>query len=510
MGAIVPTTDPNVLLAALEVGGGGLAARPGLRAPTARNGLPWGGMQCQVVRPARDQPALPLPLLYRPLSATLWRWTWRPAPAAASWPACQRRTARVRYKAPLGTALQHHAAQHAARPRRRRGAAHARAPAMYPCASPSLSLPRAEPARRFNDGKVSPAGSLLVGRMHAQWRDGQRGRLYRLDPGSRWVLPWGGGLLRSGRGAGVPTAGVSARVLGAWHTARPAAPCRPQRAARGDGARRGAAAQRHGVAGGAAAGLLCGQWGGADHCISNRCAGGWWGVGADGGHLRRSGMAGDGIRALVCPGGATSLLGARACCPPRSPGPVQGVPQRGPDGALLGRTVVHQPTQHKTVPDGMTIDAGAPLPPPAAACCCLLLPRCCGSAARAVCTGEAYSTPPARHPWTDGNLWVALGESGSVVCYSAETGEAWGRWAGQATHARRVCTIPSIALALVSRRRGAAAGGAAGQAPHRLHLWRGPAAAPVRHDPRRDRWVLALAAASAAAAARTGCACPAS
>lgn len=37
---------------------------------------------------------------------------------------------------------------------------------------------------RFNDGKVSPQGTLVVGRMHAKWREGQRGRLYRLDPGS--------------------------------------------------------------------------------------------------------------------------------------------------------------------------------------------------------------------------------------------------------------------------------------------------------------------------------------
>ena len=36
---------------------------------------------------------------------------------------------------------------------------------------------------RFNDGKVSPQGTLVVGRMHSKWRDGQRGRLYRLDPG---------------------------------------------------------------------------------------------------------------------------------------------------------------------------------------------------------------------------------------------------------------------------------------------------------------------------------------
>ena len=31
-------------------------------------------------------------------------------------------------------------------------------------------------------------GTLLVGRMHAKWRDGERGRLYRLDPGSRCVV----------------------------------------------------------------------------------------------------------------------------------------------------------------------------------------------------------------------------------------------------------------------------------------------------------------------------------
>ncbi|KAL4419560.1 hypothetical protein ABPG77_003586 [Micractinium sp. CCAP 211/92] len=37
---------------------------------------------------------------------------------------------------------------------------------------------------RFNDGKVSPQGSLLVGRMHSKWRDGNRGRLYALHPGS--------------------------------------------------------------------------------------------------------------------------------------------------------------------------------------------------------------------------------------------------------------------------------------------------------------------------------------
>ena len=57
----------------------------------------------------------------------------------------------------------------------------------------------------------------------------------------------------------------------------------------------------------------------------------------------------------------------------------QGVPRRGPDGALLQRTVSDRPTGHKHVPDGMTIDA-------------------------------------------EGNLWVALGESGAVVCYDAGSG----------------------------------------------------------------------------------------
>lgn len=32
--------------------------------------------------------------------------------------------------------------------------------------------------------------------------------------------------------------------------------------------------------------------------------------------------------------------------------------KRGPDGKLLARTVSHVPTNHATVPDGMTIDAG--------------------------------------------------------------------------------------------------------------------------------------------------------
>eukprot|EP00884_Botryococcus_braunii_P012423 jgi/Botrbrau1/21181/Bobra.0061s0072.1 len=34
---------------------------------------------------------------------------------------------------------------------------------------------------RFNDGKASPAGTLVVGRMHAKWREGYRGRLYKLE-----------------------------------------------------------------------------------------------------------------------------------------------------------------------------------------------------------------------------------------------------------------------------------------------------------------------------------------
>lgn len=32
---------------------------------------------------------------------------------------------------------------------------------------------------RFNDGKGSPGGSLIVGRMHTNWRQGEPGRLYR-------------------------------------------------------------------------------------------------------------------------------------------------------------------------------------------------------------------------------------------------------------------------------------------------------------------------------------------
>ena len=33
---------------------------------------------------------------------------------------------------------------------------------------------------RFNDGKASPGGVFIVGRMHMDWRNGQPGRLYRL------------------------------------------------------------------------------------------------------------------------------------------------------------------------------------------------------------------------------------------------------------------------------------------------------------------------------------------
>ena len=55
------------------------------------------------------------------------------------------------------------------------------------------------------------------------------------------------------------------------------------------------------------------------------------------------------------------------CCQaPRTAPPLQGMMRRGPDGALLARTVSHRPTQHATVPDGMTIDAGGLL---GLACC---------------------------------------------------------------------------------------------------------------------------------------------
>ncbi|EFN53462.1 hypothetical protein CHLNCDRAFT_136730 [Chlorella variabilis] len=139
---------------------------------------------------------------------------------------------------------------------------------------------------RFNDGKVSPQGTLLVGRMHCKWRDGQRGRLYRLDPGSSQLV----------------------EVL------------RPEEV-----------------------------------------------------HLP-NGMAWDEAKGVVfyVDSGAETIVECQT--------DGQGVMRRGEDGSLLARTVSHAPTQHKHVPDGMAID-------------------------------------------TDGNLWVALGESGSVVCYDAQTGK---------------------------------------------------------------------------------------
>lgn len=33
---------------------------------------------------------------------------------------------------------------------------------------------------RFNDGKASPGGALVVGRMHMRFAEGEPGRLYRL------------------------------------------------------------------------------------------------------------------------------------------------------------------------------------------------------------------------------------------------------------------------------------------------------------------------------------------
>ncbi len=34
---------------------------------------------------------------------------------------------------------------------------------------------------RFNDGKPSPTGILILGRMHSNWRADNPGRVYRLD-----------------------------------------------------------------------------------------------------------------------------------------------------------------------------------------------------------------------------------------------------------------------------------------------------------------------------------------
>lgn len=41
---------------------------------------------------------------------------------------------------------------------------------------------------RFNDGKVSPQGTLMLGRMSSDWRSGGPGRVYRLEPGSDTLL----------------------------------------------------------------------------------------------------------------------------------------------------------------------------------------------------------------------------------------------------------------------------------------------------------------------------------
>lgn len=139
---------------------------------------------------------------------------------------------------------------------------------------------------RFNDGKATPQGSLLVGRMHTKWRDGNRGRLYALHPGSSQLQ----------------------EVLSPEEVYLP------------------------------------------------------------------NGMAWDETKGVVyfADSGTETIVQYQA--------DDKGVMRRGPDGKPLARTVANVPSDHKNVPDGMTIDS-------------------------------------------DGNLWVAPGESGSVVCYSSATGE---------------------------------------------------------------------------------------
>ena len=48
--------------------------------------------------------------------------------------------------------------------------------------SPLATLPESEGVEglRFNDGKVSPGGTFVVGRLHARWRDGMKGAVYAL------------------------------------------------------------------------------------------------------------------------------------------------------------------------------------------------------------------------------------------------------------------------------------------------------------------------------------------
>ena len=44
---------------------------------------------------------------------------------------------------------------------------------------------------RFNDGKAAPGGAVIIGRMHADWRKGAPGRLYKWGPLSSLVVSWG-------------------------------------------------------------------------------------------------------------------------------------------------------------------------------------------------------------------------------------------------------------------------------------------------------------------------------
>lgn len=58
---------------------------------------------------------------------------------------------------------------------------------------PLAELPESEGVEglRFNDGKVSPRGVFVVGRLHSKWRDGFKGSVYALkknDSSSEWAL----------------------------------------------------------------------------------------------------------------------------------------------------------------------------------------------------------------------------------------------------------------------------------------------------------------------------------
>lgn len=131
-------------------------------------------------------------------------------------------------------------------------------------------------------------------------------------------------------------------------------------------------------------------------------------------------------------------------------------------------------------PPGGSSCLPARLPAPALALVCLQMGTCglrWGRVAAWCATMRRQVNPPA---WQPGLCWLG----GRQRC-TPDRAAAAPSWHGLLAHALSTGTAPP----LLPGRQGAAAGGAAGEASHRMHLWRRAAGALVCDDARGVRWV---------------------